>query len=203
MPASTTRTILKGYFNAGDEPTETQFATLIDSLASTNEANYITGSMQLTGSLTCAAQGVTPRRTTQTVTDLGGSGGAISAITLVPGNSGIITLVPALTGGTHTITLPACADAVGATYTFVMTATAGQDFNVLGVSSEKILGATAKGDGDNTAISQAYDSIGFDANAVIGGRFTVTCISSTAGIAWIAHDILDGLAANTGTINFA
>jgi hypothetical protein len=58
-----------------------------------------------------------------------------------------------------------------------------------------------KGDGDNAAASDANDSVGFDANAVIGSRFSVTCISATAGTAWIAHDILDGLAANTGGIN--
>ena len=51
MPATVTRTTLKGYFNAGDEPTENNFANLIDSLASSNEANYLTGSLQNTGSV--------------------------------------------------------------------------------------------------------------------------------------------------------
>ena len=72
---------------------------------------------------------------------------------------------------------------------------------MLGAASEKILGAVPKGDGDNVAASDANDSVGFDANAIIGSRFSVTCISATAGTAWIAHDILDGLAANTGGIN--
>ncbi len=142
------------------------------------------------------------RRKTQAVTDLGGSGGAV-AVTLTAEDAGMITLVPALTGGVHTIELPACADCVGATYTFVLTDTAGQDFNVGTNGSEKILGAIPKGDGDNASASDANDSCGFDANAIIGSRFSITCISSTAGVAFIAHDILDGLAANTGGINFA
>ena len=46
-----TRSTLKGYFVAGAEPTETQFATTIDGVASTRDTNYMTGSMQITGSL--------------------------------------------------------------------------------------------------------------------------------------------------------
>jgi len=143
------------------------------------------------------------QRPTDTVTDIGSSGGAVPAtdVDLTPYNSGLIVLVPALTGGTHTLELPACADSVGCTWTFVMTATAGQDFDVTTNGSEKILGAVPKGDGDNVAASDANDSCGFDANAIIGSRFSITCISSTAGTAFIAHDILDGLAANTGGIN--
>jgi len=91
---------------------------------------------------------------------------------------------------------------VGCTWTFVMIATAGQDFDITTNASEKIVGTTAKGDGDNAAAAQAADSVGFDANAIIGSRISITCVSSTAGIAFIAHDILDGLAANTGGINF-
>ena len=83
----------------------------------------------------------------------------------------------------------------------IMSDTADVDFDVLGADSEKILGAVSKGDGDNLAASDANDSVGFDENALIGSRFSVTCISATAGIAWIAHDILDGIAANTAGIN--
>jgi hypothetical protein len=142
-------------------------------------------------------------RPTDTVTDIGSSGGAVPAtdVDLTPQNSGLIVLVPALTGGTHTLELPACANSVGCTWTFVLTATAGQDFDVTTNGSEKILGAVPKGDGDNAAASDANDSCGFDANAIIGSRFSITCISTTAGTAFIAHDILDGLAANTGGIN--
>ena len=138
------------------------------------------------------------RRNAQLLVD---GGEATSYTALTAAQSGLIVLVPGLTGGLHDITLPACATAVGSTYTFVMTATAAQDFDVLGAASEKILGAVPKGDGDNIAASDANDSVGFDANAIIGSRFSVTCISATAGIAWIAHDILEGVAANTATIN--
>ena len=164
------------------------FDNVIDSFL--NLSNYQAGT---------AAIGL--RRPTQTVTDLGGSGGAITAISLTAANSGMITLVPALTGGVHTLELPACANSVGCTWTFVATGTVGQDFDVTTNGSEKILGAVPKGDGDNVAASDANDSCGFDANAIIGSRFSITCISATAGVAFIAHDILDGLAANTGGIN--
>ena len=137
-----------------------------------------------------------------TLADQGGAGAIRTAITV--GESGTIFTVPALTSGTQTITLPALsADTVGCTYTFVMIGTAGQDFNVLGADSDKILAVAPDGAGNNTAISQAYDSIGFDANAVLGGMFTVTCITSTAATGWQAFNVIDGLAANTATINLA
>ena len=142
------------------------------------------------------------RRPVVTLTDAGAATAIRSAITVA--ESGTIFTVPALTSGTQTITLPALAStAVGSTYTFVMIGTAGQDMNVLGAASDKILATIPKGDGDNTAISQGYDSIGFDANAVLGSAFTVTCITSTAATGWLAHDVLDGLAANVGSINVA
>ena len=123
------------------------------------------------------------KRPTQTVTDLEASGG-ITAINLT--TAGEITLVPALTGGTHTLELPPAATCVGCTWTFVAIATVGQDFDVTTNGSEKILGAVPKGDGDNVAASDANNSCGFDANAIIGSRFSITCVSSTAGIAFIA-----------------
>jgi hypothetical protein len=42
---------------------------------------------------------------------------------------------------------------------------------------------------------------GFDANAVVGSSFKITCISTTAALAFLLHDVVDGLAANTGGIN--
>ena len=63
MPATVTRTILKGYFDPGDEPTSVEFQTLVDSLASTNEANYLTGSMQITGSFDVAGENINCRCT--------------------------------------------------------------------------------------------------------------------------------------------
>ena len=136
------------------------------------------------------------RRPIQTVVNLGG--GAVAEILTTVGE---ITLVPALTGGAHTITLPAAANSVGCTWTFVMVGTAGQDFDVITNAAEKILGAVPKGDGDNVGISDQNDSIGFDANAVIGSRFSITCVSSTAGFTFTAHDIFDGILGGTGGIN--
>ena len=142
------------------------------------------------------------RRPVVTLADAGAATAIRTAITAA--ESGTVFTVPALTSGTQTITLPALATStIGCTYTFVMVATAGQDFNVLGADSDKILAVTSKGDGDNTAISQGYDSIGFDSNAVLGTTFTVTCITSTAGTGWLATEVVDGLAANTGAINLA
>jgi hypothetical protein len=142
------------------------------------------------------------RRPVVALTDAAGAGAIRSAITVA--ESGTIFTVPELTSGTQTITLPAlAAGVVGCTYTFVMLDTADQDFNVLGASSDKILAVAPKGDGDNTGISAGKDSIGFDANAVLGSAFSVTCISSTAATGWLAHDVIDGLAANTGGINLA
>ena len=137
-----------------------------------------------------------------TLADQEGAGAIRTAI--LASESGTIFTVPALTSGAQTIDLPPLsADIVGCTYTFVMIGTAGQVFKVQGPSSDKILAVKPKGDGDNTAISQGYDSIGFKAAAVLGSMFSVTCITSTAATAWLAHDVIDGLAANTASIDLA
>lgn len=114
--------------------------------------------------------------------------------------SGTLFTVPALTSGTQTIQLPAVAAAtVGVTYSFVTVATTGQILSFLGNGSDKIIAAWPKGDGDNAAISQAYaTSFSFAAAAVIGSHFSITCISATAATGWLVHDVVDGLAANTG-----
>ena len=100
-----------------------------------------------------------------------------------------------------TLSLPACAGCLGATYQFVMLGTAGNDVDIITNGSEKILGCVPKGDGDNLAVADANDSAGFDANAVVGSSFKITCISTTAALAFLLHDVVDGLAANTGGIN--
>jgi len=134
------------------------------------------------------------------LTDAGAAEANRSALTAAESDS-IIT-IPALTGGTQTLALPS--PAAGLTYTFVMLDTAGEDFNVeTDASAAKILAVIPKGDGDNTAISSGYDKIGFDENAVLGSSFSVTCISTTDATAWLAHDVIDGLAANVGSINVA
>tara|TARA_R100001463_G_scaffold92574_6_gene147355 strand:+ start:985 stop:1476 length:492 start_codon:yes stop_codon:yes gene_type:complete len=140
------------------------------------------------------------RAPVELLVDAAGAGAIRSALTAA--ESGTVFLVPALTSGTQTLALPA--PVVGVTYTFVTVGTAGQIFNVeTDVSASKILAVKPKGDGDNTAISQGYDKIGFKAAAVLGSMFTLTCISTTAAHAWMASSVVDGLAANTGSINLA
>ena len=140
------------------------------------------------------------KRPVVALTDAAGAGAIRSALTTA--ESGTIFLVPELTSGTQTIALPA--PEVGLTYTFITVDTADQIFNVeTDASDTKILAVKPKGDGDNTAISQGYDLIGFKAAAVLGSMFTCTCISTTAATAWMAHDVIDGLAANVGSINLA
>ena len=126
--------------------------------------------------------------------------GYTSGTTLTAAQSGSIITFPAM-GDAATLSLPAAADCVGSTFHFVMLGTAGNDVDIITNGSEKIIGCVPKGDGDNVGIADANDSIGFDENAVVGSSFKVTCLSSTAALAFLAHDIIDGLAANTGGIN--
>jgi len=156
------------------------------------------------GTLRCSSNAlVGHRRPTSLLTDAAGAGANRAALT--PDESGTIFLVPALTSGTQTIALPApTADVVGCYYTFRMIATAGQDLDVVtDVTATKVVGCVPKGDGDNVAIASGFNQIGMDANAVIGTTFTVTCVSTTAAVAWMVTDVVDGLAANTGGINLA
>ena len=142
------------------------------------------------------------KRPVVTLADAAAAQAIRSAITVA--ESGTVFTVPALSSGTQTITLPALSAAtIGCTYTFVMIATAGQIFSVLGADSDKILAVKPDGAGNNTAISQAYELIGFKAAAVLGSAFTVTCITSTAATGWQATDVIDGLANNVGSINLA
>ena len=126
--------------------------------------------------------------------------GYTSGTTLTASQSGSIVTFPAM-GGAATLSLPAAADCVGSTFHFVMLGTAGNDIDIITNGSEKILGCVPKGDGDNLAVADANDSAGFDANAVVGSSFKITCISTTAATAFLLHDVVDGLAANTGGIN--
>ena len=126
--------------------------------------------------------------------------GYTSGTVLTAAQSGSIVTFPAMNGAAS-LSLPAAATCVGSTFHFVMLGTAGNDVDIITNGSEKIIGCVPKGDGDNVGIADANDSIGFDANAVVGSSFKVTCLSSTAALAFLAHDIIDGLAANTGGIN--
>jgi len=134
-----------------------------------------------------------------TLADQGAATAIRSALSVA--ESGTIFTVPALTTGTQTITLPAlAAGVVGCTYTFVTVATTGQIFNVLGADSDKILAVIPDGAGNNTAISQGYDTMGFTASAVLGSSFTITCITTTAATGWLVHNVIDGLANNVGSL---
>ena len=148
------------------------------------------------------------RQKVELLSDAGAATTIRSALTV--DESGKIFLVPNLTTGTQTLSLPALSeDSIGCSYRFLVTsnnstAAIGQIFNLTTPGSEKIIGLEPKGDGDNTAAgSSTYDVAGFTASAVMGSAFTITCISTTAAIAWVISDVVDGLAANTGSINLA
>ena len=155
----------------------------------------VAGTLGVTGAATFTAQGQSPR-----VNVLAQVTGYTSGTVLTAAQSGAIVTFPAM-GGAATLSLPACASCLGATYTFVMLGTAGNDVDIITNGSEKIIGCVPKGDGDNVGIADANDSAGFDANAVVGSSFKITCISTTAALAFLLHDVIDGLAANTGGIN--
>ena len=162
-------------------------------LSATN--GTFSGTLGVTGAATFTAQGQSPR-----VNVLAQVTGYTSGTVLTAAQSGAIVTFPAM-GGAATLSLPACATCLGATYSFVMLGTAGNDIDIITNGSEKIIGCVPKGDGDNVAIADANDSAGFDANAVVGSSFKITCISTTAALAFLLHDVIDGLAANTGGIN--
>ena len=137
-----------------------------------------------------------------TLADQAGAGAIRSAILV--SESGTIFTVPALSSGVQTLDLPPVgAGTVGCIYHFVAIATIATDFNVLGAGSDKILAVNPDGAGNNGGISAGKDSIGFDANAVLGSFFSVVGITSTAATGWQAINVIDGLAANVGSINLA
>jgi len=131
------------------------------------------------------------------LTDKEGAGAIRSALTLA--DSGTTFLVPALTSGTQTITLPAVsADNLGFNCTFTMIGTAAQIFSVdTAASSDKIITAEPDGNGDVT-INATADKFRFTANAVVGASFKITMISATVGTAFHISNIVSGLADGTG-----
>ena len=137
------------------------------------------------------------------LTDLGAAGSVRGALTAADHNKTF--LVPELTTGAQNIFLPApSADLLGVTYKFVAVGTAGQVFTLeTDVTATKVIAVKPDGGGDNTAIAQGYNSIGYKAVAVIGTSFRVTMISTTAAHCWIASEVVEGLAAGTGCIDLA
>ena len=171
-------------------------ATIQGSLAgitnlSTSGTNTFSSATTITGNTNF-------RKKVSVLTDLGGSGGAIrSALTLA--DSGTTFLVPALTGGVHTLALPANTAAnVGFHCTFTMIGTAGEIFKVqTAAGADKIITAEPDGDGDFT-INASADEFHFTAAAVVGASFKITCISTTDAIAFVVSNVVSGLAAGTG-----
>jgi hypothetical protein len=137
------------------------------------------------------------------LTDLGAAGSVRTPLTSA--DHGKTFLVPELTTGAQNIYLPAPASGLlGVTYHFLTVDTADQVFTVeTDVSATKVIAVKPDGAGDNTAIAQGYNSIGFKAVAVIGTSFRVTLVSTTAAHAWFASDVVEGLAAGTGCIDLA
>tara|TARA_R110001632_G_scaffold154459_1_gene272644 strand:- start:133 stop:720 length:588 start_codon:yes stop_codon:yes gene_type:complete len=182
---------LKGYFNAGDEPTEANFVDVFDSLLNLTDGGAIVGD-------TTAVTGTFAHRSKiSLLTDAGAAGAIRAALTLA--DSGTHFIVPALTSGTQTLELPAVSAAnVGFTCKFTMLGTAAQIFSVdTAASADKIISAEPDGDGDVT-INASADKFRFTASAVVGASFRITMISATAATAFHISDIVSGLAAATG-----
>tara|TARA_B110000211_G_scaffold163453_1_gene184607 strand:- start:131 stop:718 length:588 start_codon:yes stop_codon:yes gene_type:complete len=182
---------LKGYFNAGDEPTEANFVDVFDSLLNLTDGGAIVGD-------TTAVTGTFAHRSKiSLLTDAGAAGAIRAALTLA--DSGTHFIVPALTSGTQTLALPAVSAAnVGFTCKFTMLGTAAQIFSVdTAASADKIISAEPDGDGDVT-INASADKFRFTASAVVGASFRITMISATAATAFHISDIVSGLAAATG-----
>ena len=120
-----------------------------------------------------------------------------SALTLA--DSGTHFIVPALTSGAQSITLPAVSsENVGFTCKFTMLATAAQVFSVdTAASADKII--TAEPDGDSTfTVNASADGFNFTAAALVGASFRITMISATAATAFVISDLVSAIAAGTG-----
>tara|TARA_Y100001951_G_C11224761_1_gene230994 strand:- start:54 stop:566 length:513 start_codon:yes stop_codon:yes gene_type:complete len=118
---------------------------------------------------------------------------------LTMADSGTHFIVPALTSGAQSITLPAVnEDNVGFWCRFTMLATAAQVFSVdTAASADKII--TAEPDGDGTlTISASANGFNFTAAALVGASFKVTMISATAATAFWVSDLRSAIAAQTG-----
>ena len=182
------------------------FDNILDSMLNLADADAqtvtsaltVTGATTLVGNTTAVTGTFAHRTKISLLADLGGSGGAIrAALTLA--DSGTHFIVPALTGGVHTLELPAVSAAnVGFTCKFTMLGTAAQIFSVdTAETADKIISAEPDGDGDVT-INASADKFRFTGSAVVGASFTITMISATAATAFHISDIVSGLAAATG-----
>ena len=130
------------------------------------------------------------------LTDAGAAAAIRPALTMA--DSGTHFIVPALTSGTQTISLPtAAANIVGFTCKFTMLDTAAQIFSVDTVpAGDKIILIEPDGDGTHTA--GTFNKARLTAAAVVGASFRITCISATPATAFAVSDMQSGLAAGTG-----
>ena len=140
------------------------------------------------------------RREVITLTDAGAATTIRSAIT--EEESGALFLVPQVTTGNQTLSLPALTDSlVGCYWDFLAIADGNTSHTFLVTTPEsatKIM-AIALPDGDGTSTMHATsNSVGFTANYDQGAKFRITCISSTAATAYHVEFLADGLAAGTG-----
>ena len=120
-----------------------------------------------------------------------------SALTMA--DSGTHFIVPGLTSGAQSITLPAVEAAnVGFTCKFTMIGTAAQIFSVdTAASADKIITEEPDGDGTGT-LNVSADGFNFTAAALKGASFRVTMISDTAATAFVVSDLVSAIAAGTG-----
>ena len=123
--------------------------------------------------------------------------GAFTALTQA--DSGTHFLVPALTGGVHTMALPAVNAAnVGWHARFTAVGTLAQIFKLqTAETADKIITNEPDGNGDVT-VTVNSNEFHMLAAAEKGAAFSITMISATAAIAFMVHDLTPGIAANTG-----
>jgi hypothetical protein len=121
-------------------------------------------------------------------------------VALTLADSGTHFIVPALTGGAHTLVLPAVSAAnVGFTCKFTMIGLAAQVFKVqTAATADKIITAAPDGDGTLT-LNVSADEFHFKATATKGASFRITMISATAATAFVISDLNESLVGGTAS----
>ena len=147
--------------------------------------------MSLTAGTTAATSAVaiagslTNRRPVRTLVDREGAGAIKfggSDATIAASDSGMMFLVPALTTGAQTITLPATS--AGLHYSFMAIHTVGQVFRVVAAGSDKVNGEFADADSSfDTGVGQS--SINMAATATCGHVIDCYGTGSAGADAWI------------------
>ena len=143
----------------------------------------VAGSLTVGGNLVVAGS-ISPGTFTNrvvTLVDVAGAG-AVAASPLTASQSGTTVVIPLLSGGTQTISLPPAAP--GLTYTFVQSGAAGGSiFQILcdTAVTENVFG-TVNNNGTNLAIDGIQ--LNFLAAAVLGDTVTLQAIGSGMGDVW-------------------